>query len=121
MKVKVQLISTNGKHAVVIKVYSNRPNDLGQLCLQRTTDYSEMCMFKGGAEHAVHLVASYLADECSFRFGDDADADQVGKAAVAAFKEALVRGERNGFKNKAMEVGEDQYVRAEVSEGEHHT
>lgn len=119
MKVKVQLVtSAETGEAVIIKVYSNKKNDVGTLVLQRTTKYADMRSFKGGAHNAVHIVAAMLADECSERFGDQEDADAVGKAAVKAFEEALARGERQGYGKKRMEVGEDTFITADVSEGE---
>ena len=118
MQVSVQLVTSKETgEAVVIKVYSNRKNGVGKLVLQRTTRYSDMRSFKGGAPEAVHMVAAILADECHERFGDDEDPDKVGQAAVKAFKEALARAERQGFGKKRMEVGEDVYVNADVSEG----
>lgn len=118
MPVKVQLITSKETgEAVVVKVLSNARCEQGHHGLQRTTAYKHMRDFKGGPEQAVHFIAAILADEACERFGDDVDADQVGKAAVEAFKEALFKAERHGFGKKRMMVDEDVSVLTDYSEG----
>lgn len=116
VKVKVKLVTP--PEAVIVKVYSAKKR--GSI-LSRTTNFADMKSYSGGPRVAVAVVAGVLAKELCLRFGDNISEEIMAKAAVDAFDEALMRGERQGFNKKRMEVDEDTYITVDHSEGNQET
>ena len=111
-KVEVHLFKDdhNGKtvfeEMIRVRLFSQkRPSVLHHM----DAKFADAKAYKGGPEKMVEDMGGALAEAMNAhpKFKDDHDPEAVARAAVEAYKDALVRAERNGF-GKFIEISDDE-------------